>query len=322
MKKKKKRPLRISTVLNNIYHNPKHPYSFSSPYLLYKAAKKVNKNITLEAVEDWLSGEKSYTLHRTVVTHFPRRKVLVPGVQHQYQADLVDYAPLKKENDNIRYLLTIMDCFSRFALALPLKTKTGIEVAPTLEKAFTVMGTPHKLQTDNGGEFYNKHVKEFLKNSNVEHFSTDQELKAQLVERFNRTLREKIQKFMVSQNTLRYIDVLPDLLLSYNSKIHGSLKEFAPNEVNKSNEKKVHDLQYGDYLAEKRRNHKFEINDAVRIASYRKLFMKSYHKTFTDEIFYIADKLFTNPPTYRLRDSADEILIGSFYESQLQKVKV
>jgi hypothetical protein len=306
--------------LKTIYEDPKHPYSFSSPYLLYQAAKKINSKIKLKHVKNWLNSQKSYTLYRNIINKFPRRKVLVPGIQHQFQADLLDYEPLKKENNNIRYLLTVIDCFSRKATAIPLKTKQGIVVLEGIKKAFKFLGIPNKLQTDLGTEFYNKNVQSFLGEKNVHHFSTDQELKAQMVERFNRTLREKIQKFMVSNNTLKYHHVLNDILEGYNNKIHSSLKSFSPNQVTKKNEKQVHNILYSDYLKKKRKKHKFKINDSVRIAAYRTPFHKSYHKNFTEEVFLVTDTLYTKPSTYKLRDQKNELLKGSFYEHQLQKV--
>ena len=319
---KRKSPLRVDNLLKSIYYDPKHPYSFSSPYNLFKAAQKRNRNIKLKDVTNWLEGEDTYTLYRPIITKFRRRKVLVPGVQYQYQADLLDYEPLNKQNNKTMFLLTIIDCFSRFALALPLKSKKGEEVCKSLQKSFEVMGIPKKLQTDKGKEFYNFNVKNLLDKLNIHHFSTDQQLKAQIVECFNQNLREKINKYMVSRKSLRYIDALPDILLGYNSKIHGSLKKFAPKDVNKKNEEEVHHIQYEDYFKSVKKTHAFKINDTVRISAYRGIFAKSFHKTFTEEIFIITDLLKTQPPTYRLRDKNNEILPGSFYESELQKVRI
>ena len=152
----------IAPILKKIYHKVDHPASYSSPYKLYIVANKVNSQIKLSDVKKWLTGEPSYTLHREIKLTFPRRKVVVSGMQIQYQADLVDYAPIARENKGTRFLLTVIDCFSRFASVQPLKNKTGIVVVVQLENAFKEMGFPLKLQTDQGGEFYNKHVKNLL----------------------------------------------------------------------------------------------------------------------------------------------------------------
>lgn len=313
---------RGDAILGKIYYDPKNPSSFSSAAVLLKAAQKQNPKIKLEQVVDWLSGQRAHTLHRRVRLRFKRRPVLVRGPYHQYQADLMDYQPIARENAGNRYILTTIDAFSRFATAVPIKRKTGVLVAEALKKAFEFMSFPKKLQTDLGKEFYNADVREFLKSHGIVHFSTDQELKAQIVERFNRTLREKLQKYMTASKSLRYIETLPDLMLAYNSRPHSSLGGLAPRDVSRKNAEKVREILYGSYLKSKKPKGKFDIGDEVRLAAYRKTFRKSSDKNFTEEIFDIADKLSTNPPTYRLKDKSDELLRGAVYEEQLQKVPV
>ena len=85
--------------------------------------------------------------------------------------------------------------------------------------------------------------------------------------------------------------------------------------MTKVNEKQVHELQYGEYLRERKKHHKFSIGDHVRISQYRGTFRKSYcDKNFTEEIFKVVDKSFTNPPMYHLKDLKVELIEGSFYE--------
>ena len=262
-------------------------------------------------------------MYRKIKNKFTRRKVLTRGLHYQYQADLVDYSALKRDNDGYTFVLTIIDCFSRFALAIPLKSKRGVDVAAALEKCFkSQMKPPLKLQTDLGKEFYNADVKRILERYRIHHFSTDQELKAQIVERFNRTLRETIKKSMAYRGSLRYIHVLPDFLHGYNNRIHSSISPYAPVQVNKNNEKAVHNIQYGQYLDAMKKRHKYDIGDRVRIAAYRGPFRKSYQdKTFTKEVFEIVDTIHSNPPTYRIKDlKKGDVIDGAFYIEQLQRV--
>ena len=324
-KEKKKKQIGkrgLSVYLKKIYTDLKHPAAFASPYKLYKAAKKDGKDVTLAEVEKWLESQKTYTLYRDIKSKFYRRKVLTRGIGYQYQADLVDYSALKRDNSGFTFLLTIIDCFSRFALALPIKSKQGLHVLEGLKRAFKEMGKPIKFQTDKGKEFYNKHVSTFLSRSKVHHFSTDQELKAQIVERFNRTLRETLKKSMAERKSLRYIDVLPDFLYGYNHRPHSSIYPYSPAGVDKSNEQEVYEIQYREYLNSRKASHRYQIGDRVRIAAYKGPFRKSYkEKNFTEEIFEIVDTLHTNPPTYRLKDLFGELLEGAFYEQQLQRVR-
>ena len=162
-----RRPLRINALLKLIYTDLRHPASFSSPYTLFRAVKQKNPNILYRDVESWLETQPVYIKYRRI-------KVLSRALRYQYQANLVDYSALKRDNRSFTFLLTIIDIFSRFALAIPIKSKKGPHVATALEKAFKVMKPPKKLQTDMEKEFYNSHIKRVLNRYRIHHFSTDQ----------------------------------------------------------------------------------------------------------------------------------------------------
>ena len=254
---------RIPLLLRKIYTDLKNPASFSLPYCLYAEAKKINSKIKLQDVMDWLETQKSYTLHRQIKTKFRRRKVLTRGVQYQYQVDLVNYSKLKRDNSSYTFVLSIIDCFSRLAFAIPIKRKTGEEVAAALRRAFDHMGNLKKLQMDQGKEFYNWHVKELLQECSVHHFSTFQDVKAQIVECFNCTLREAILQYMTDRQSLRYVEALPDFLYGYNNRPHSAIYPFSPTHVNQQNQCAVHEIQYEDYLRSERKKHKYQIGDKV-----------------------------------------------------------
>ena len=141
-----RRPLRINALLKLIYTDLRHPASFSSPYTLFRATKQKNPNILYKDVESWLETQPVYTKYRRIKVKYPHRKVLSRGLRYQYQADLVNYSVLKRDNHSFTFLLTIIDIFSRFALAIPIKSKKGPHVAAALEKAFKVMKPPRKLK--------------------------------------------------------------------------------------------------------------------------------------------------------------------------------
>ena len=166
-------------------------------------------------------------------------------------------------------------------------------------------------------------MKDLLQERGVHHFSTFQDVKAQIVERFNRTLREAILQYMTDRQTLHYIEALPDFLYGYNNRPHSAIYPYSPAEVNEKNQRAIHELQYREYLQSKPNKHRYDIGDHVRIASYRTVFRKSYRDTnFTREVFEIVDTLHTNPPTYKLKDLKEGDLIeGTFYEEELQQVR-
>ena len=212
---------------------------------------------------DWLETQKSYTLYWRIKSKFRRRKVLTRGVQYQYQADLVNYLILKRDNSGYTFVLSIIDCFSQLFFAIPIKRKMGEEVATALQRAFYHMGNPKKLHTDQGKEFYNRHVKQLLQERGMHHFSTFQHVKAQIVEYFNRTLREAILQYMTDRQSLRYVEALPDFLYGYNNRPHLAIYPFSPTPVNAHNQRAVHKIQYGDYLRSECKKHKYQIGDKV-----------------------------------------------------------
>lgn len=312
-------------LFSRLYYDVGNPAGFSGPEKLYLEARKHDDRVRKRDAEKWLQYEKSYTLYRKSNSNIPRRKVLARGPHYQYQADLLDYSALWRDNYGYRFLLVIIDCFSRYGLAIPIKRKSKQDVVEAFRRAFTVMLPPQKLQTDKGTEFYNDLVQNYLREQRVHHFSTDQELKAQIVERFNRTLRSLIKRVMCHHRTLRYVDHLPDVLYGYNNRVHSSIKPFTPAQVNPLNRDDVHYIQYGAYLREPPMSRKFAVGDVVRIATNirRVPFRKAYkHKTFSDELFTVhAIKHDYNPPMYQLRDSQGRLIPGPFYEDQMQRVE-
>ena len=117
-----RRPLRINALLKLIDTDLRHPASFSSLYTLFRAAKQKNQNILYKDVESWLETQPVYTKYRRIKVKYPRCKVLSRGLRYQHQADLVDYSALKRDNHSFTFLLTTIDIFSWFALAIPIKS--------------------------------------------------------------------------------------------------------------------------------------------------------------------------------------------------------
>jgi hypothetical protein len=312
---------RADTLLMSIYYKPSHPASFASIEKLYQAAIKKDPSIDREFVEKWLSIQPTYASFKPVRGKLKRRKVIVRGVQHQYQADLLDLLQYHKSNEGYKYLLTVIDCFSRKGWAVPLKTKKGSEVVQAFKKVFSQLGKPKKMQTDRGSEFYNEPVRALFNQLKIIHFSTKQSLKAQIVERFNRTLREKIKKFTSAKKSYHYVNALTDLLTAYNNSIHRSLKKFTPNQVNKFNEDQVRQILYQKYFEEKKDQPKFKIGDVVLLVKKRKAFDKTTPQ-MGKKRHIITDVIHKyNPPMYRLQGQEDKIAVDrAVYGAEIHKI--
>ena len=151
---------------------------------------------------------------------------------------------LKKVNDGITFILTVIDVFSKLAWCVPLKNKS----AATLVAAFRQLlgnGAPNTWQTDKGTEFLNRPLQKLLKEHGVHHFVThNEETKASIVERFNRTLKTRMWRYFTKHQSVRYIDVLHAFMRSYNNTYHRSIG-MAPSEVTSANQETVWQRMYG-----------------------------------------------------------------------------
>ena len=181
---------KLNYVLRKLFYDPKSTVAFTGISQLYHAAKSVLKGIRYKNVQDWLRGESTYTLHKPIRRRFKRRKTIVGGIDYQWQADLADMQHLAKQN-NKKYLLCVIDVFSKFSWVIPIQNKMG----KTLIKAFQSIvqkskRKPLSLQTDKGTEFKNKLFQQYLKKNQIHFFTTENpETKASIVERFQRTLK-------------------------------------------------------------------------------------------------------------------------------------
>src|SRR6267154_314698 len=168
-------------------------------------------NADTNVAREWLMGEKSYTLHKQTKTKFRRRQTISKGINELWQADLVDLSLLSNENNSQRYLLTCIDVFSKYARVEPLKNKSG----SALTVAFTKMLENQQcklLQTDKGTEFLNASFQKLLQDRNIRHYTSENDdIKAAVVERFNRTLKGVMWLHFTQTSSGRYIDVLPQL---------------------------------------------------------------------------------------------------------------
>ena len=202
-------------------------------------------------------------LHKGARRRYPTRRVVVSGIDHQWQADLVDMHQCKKMNKGYSYILTIINILSKYAWAVALKTKNGPDTAAAFELIFKQGRVPHLLQTDAGKEFINKHMNTLLTKNDVNLFHTHSQRKASVVERFNRTLKERMWIKFTENNSNTYIHLLPKLIEEYNNTPHSSIG-CKPSEVNKENEQQVWQTLYGNLQSQQTKaSTKFKVGDAV-----------------------------------------------------------
>ena len=299
--------------MDKIYFDPSNPGSFGGVNRLVQQSKNNTKS-----VKYWLAAQETYTLHKPVLRKFPRRKTFTKGIDDLWQTDLVDVSSLASHNGGMRYLLTTVDTFSKFAFVRALKNKK----AETVRDAFASLITlrkPNLLQTDKGSEFINETFQRLLRDNNIKFYTSENDdIKCAIVERFNRTLRSKMYRYFTFKSTFCYIDVLESLVDSYNGTYHSSIK-MSPREVNLNNESEIRKRLFPPKKYPVK--WKFEVGDTVRISEARRMFKKGFLANWTVEIFKIKSRLPTQPVTYELIDYDGEAIKGKFYEPELQKVR-
>ena len=245
------------------------------------------------------------------------------GIDKIWAADLVEMQKYSKWNKGMKYLLMVTDVFSKYGWIAALKDKKTESVSSAFDTIFKKSKRkPEKLWTYKGSEFISKHFKEFLKKNYITLYHTENEEKSSIVERWNKTMKNKMWKMFSANNNTVYWDKLDKLVDDYNNTYHSSI-EMTPTEASKKeNENKVFSNLYSDLIYLKPKKPKFSIGDKVRISKYkRRVFDKGYTPNWTEEVFVVDKVMLTKPVTYHIIDLLGEKVEGSFYEKELQKAK-
>lgn len=258
-------------------------------------------------------------LHRPARRNYPRRKVRIFGIDDLWQADLVEMIPYAAQNGNYKYLLTVIDTFSKYAWAKPLKTKKGKDVTAAMQEIFdTSERSPKHLQVDQGTEFYNSNLERLLQERNINLYSTYSGTKASIIERFNRTLKTRMWKRFSLQGSYKWTDLLPTLLEEYNERsVHRSIG-MRPADVTEDHTDFI--LRRLSQLVPTKKP-KLKTGDYVRLSKVKSLFEKGYTPNWGTELFRVVTVQPTRPITYLLEDLKGNPVKGGFYSEELQKTR-
>ena len=224
-----------------------------------------------------------------------------------------------KVNRGYKYIFTNIDIFSKYAWSFPLKSKTIKDIKPCFEKIFK-QRKPKYICSDQESAFFSKEMLKFFEDNNVKIYYTYSNLKAVIIERFNRSLRKLMMKKFVKNNNTIWYNILLELIKTYNNRYHRIIK-MKPIDVNETNEKYIKKNFYTYDITNKKP--KFKINDLVRISlKRRELFDKpTGNIKWSEELFRIYKVNKSNVISYQIKDMNDEIIKGIFYEKELQLTK-
>ena len=308
--------------MKEIYYDVENPGALGGVARFKKAVKVKHRS----RVVKFLKKQRTYTLHKPCRKRYNTRPYKVGGIDQQWQADLVEMIPYHRVNNGYKYLLTVIDLFSRYAWAEPIKHKTGKEVRRAFENIFiTSARKPERLQCDEGKEFDNRHVQHMLNVHNIRFFTVKSQFKAAVVERFNRTLKNKMWRHFTHVGSYKWLNVLPALMRAYNLAKHRSIN-MAPAAVNKEVEHELWQRQEesGPQQVSNAIESKqvLKVGDFVRLSKAKHIFDKGYLPNWTEEIFTISRVIDTSQPKqYKVRDDRLEEIDGLFYAAELQKVR-
>ena len=315
----------IEQVLRSIYYDPSNPASFTTVEKLYNAAKEFLPKLTLNDVTKWLTGELTYTLHKSVRRRFKRNPIVVEHIDQQWEADLVDMQEFASQNNGNNYILTVVDVMSKYAWVKELKDKRMKSIVHAFESIFKDKRLPKFIRTDQGKEFVNKEFKKFLKECGVHHFtSKNQTIKCAIVERFNRTLKDRMYKYFTANGNRIWFDVLPELVSAYNNSKHRTIR-MTPVEASESKNEILFKNMYGfdniEELYKVKDEHRLKEGDVVRKTYKLGPFDKSFYPNWTDKT-YKVNAIAKEPvkAMYKIEDEKKEIDKQRYYPEEIQKI--
>ena len=314
----------VEEQLRRIYRDPSDPGSLGGVDRLLRRAKELNvPNVTRQSVIQFLKGEQAYTLHKPARRRYVRNRTYVAGIDAQWQADLADMQAIARQNGGARYLLTVIDVFSKYAWVAPVKSKDAKAVTEAFHQVLETAAPRHpgRLQTDKGKEFFNSKFAGLMKRRNIEHFASESDQKAAVAERFNRTIKTRIWTYLSDRGTVRWVDVIQQLVDAYNHSRHRSIG-MAPADVEKKDEDRIWTRLYGDGDT----HLKAPIPDGamVRISKNKGVFDKGYMPNWSKEHFTVSEapgpRRGTKRRVYKIADYNGEPVKGVWYPEELQQI--
>ena len=249
---------------------------------------------------------KNYATNKTDVYH-------IDDIWSLDIIDLKDYGPENKRG--YRYVLVVINNFSRFGWTTPLKNKNAQTIKDSFENILTSSKRkPNLIKSDRGKEFYNNIFQDFLNKNNIKLYSRNTHLGAVFAERFNKSIKDLLKKPVFEKGDGKWIDILPTITKQYNNRIH-SLTKLTPIQASlKKNEGYV----YKNLLDKRKKiTPKFQINDLVRTADLKKTFSKGDTTNWSYKLYKSTEIINDTIPSYKIDNLSER-----YSESLLKKTEL
>lgn len=275
----------------------------------------MKKKTTTVSIKEEVVNE----LHKPARKNFPRRRTIIKGYDDLWQADLAELQNYAHENRGFKFILVVIDCFSKFLWMEAIKDKTAASVTKAMQTILKrSKRKPKNLQTDQGKEFYNKQFQHLMKLHGINHYSSYSIKKASMAERVIRSIKEKLYKMFSLHGNYKYYDSLTQVASEYNNRKH-SVTGMRPCDVTKDKEQILLNTVYSHLKMSDKK--KFNVNDVVRISKQKAVFEKGYTPNWSTELFRIKSIKVSFPTVYYLEDMQGHEIKGAFYGEELQKAK-
>ena len=223
----------------------------------------------------------------------------------QWDSDLIDMQSRAKDNQGMRFILVVIDIFSRFLWTRPLKSKMAKDIIDGFKSILKDVEPPQRIRTDGGSEYRNHNVRGFFKEKGIDHYVTQSEHKAYFAEQVIKTLRSLMSRYMIQKKTNQWVDILPKLTANYNASFHKSI-QMSPDQVTTDNEDQVWANQtLLPLLQQKQKSaiekkpkiktprkpaYKARVGDHVRISYKKRAFERIFDNKFSGEVFVVAKR--------------------------------
>ena len=231
--------------------------------------------------------------------NYPTNKITYNSIDEIWSIDLADFSDYKTSNNKgFRYIFIVIDNFSKYLWAIPLKNK----YSQTITNGFAnILSTskrkPLKIESDRGSEFYNSIFQSFLKSKNIQHYSRNTDKGPSIAERVIRTVRNLLKKPVFEKGNADWLSELPSVLKQYNNTVHHSTKMKPIDASKKSNEKIVY-----SNLQDKRKilNPKYKLGQLIRTADIKRVFSKGDSTNYSYKLYTVTEIIHDTIPTYRI----------------------
>jgi hypothetical protein len=321
--------------IRTLYRNPATGLKGMTAFIREVRKTPAGRDTPASAIRQALMEDETWALSARRVSPRAHRRVVVRTLDDVWTADLADVSAHAKVNDNVRFLLVIVDVLSGFLWCQPLQTKTAVAVRHGLEAVLRTGRKPNHLWTDEGGEWKGA-FRTFCDAKGIAIYHTGGEGKAVVAERMIRTLRGRLGRLAEARGTWRYKDALPELVANINATVSRPIG-MAPKDVNAQNAAAVARKRYEDVDAADRRlvdtavaieqKPKYSIGDLVRVSIVARLFEKEGERNvWSHELFRVVGVEQGTPVQYTLADidpesgsalQGGEPLVGKFYEEEM-----